>query len=213
MTYQEIINLGLKKGISEIELYAKTSTDKTLKVFNGNLESYNAKEIYSLSIRGLYNSKMGYASCESLDESVINEALDKLITSCGLLTSTEVEEIFGEIVEYEKLEEVVSDADQYPLSDKIELLKSLEAETLKADPRIVKIGYCQYVETLGKVEIINSKESAVIYRIEIHEMLDRLKDTGDMLVIDNQITITYEGIEKDRLTGKKRENYSIRRYI
>ena len=37
MTYQEIINLGLKKGISEIELYAKTSTDKTLKVFNGSL--------------------------------------------------------------------------------------------------------------------------------------------------------------------------------
>ena len=34
MTYQEIINLGLKKGISEIELYEKTSTDKTLKVFN-----------------------------------------------------------------------------------------------------------------------------------------------------------------------------------
>ena len=157
MTYQEIINLGLKKGISEIELYAKTSTDKTLKVFNGNLESYNAKEIYSLSIRGLYNNKMGYASCESLDESVINEALDKLITSCGLLTSTEVEEIFGEIVEYEKLEEVVSDADKYPLSEKIELLKALEEETLKADPRIVKIGYCQYVETLGKVEIINSK--------------------------------------------------------
>ena len=28
MTYQEIINLGLKKGISEIELYAKTTTDK-----------------------------------------------------------------------------------------------------------------------------------------------------------------------------------------
>ena len=81
MTYQEIINLGLKKGISEIELYAKTSTDKTLKVFNGNLESYNAKELYSLSIRGLYNNKMGYASCESLNEEVINEALDKLITS------------------------------------------------------------------------------------------------------------------------------------
>ena len=91
MTYQEIINLGLKKGISEIELYAKSSTDKTLKVFNGALESYNAKELYSLSIRGLYNSKMGYASCESLNEDVINEALDKLITSCGLLTSTEVE--------------------------------------------------------------------------------------------------------------------------
>lgn len=156
MNYQEIINLGLKKGISEIELYAKTATDKTLKVFNGSLESYNAKEIYSLSIRGLFNGKMGYAACESTDEAVINEALDKLITSCGLLTSTEVEEIFGEIVEYEKLEEAKSDADEYTLAEKIELLKTLESKTLQADERIKKIGYCQYVETLGKVEIINS---------------------------------------------------------
>ena len=103
MTYQEIISLGLQKGISEIEVYAKTSTDKTLKVFGGNLESYNGKEIFSVSIRGLVNGKMGYASCESLDENIINETLDKLITAANLLTSTEVEEIYGEKVDYEKV--------------------------------------------------------------------------------------------------------------
>ena len=30
MTYQEIINLGLKKGISEIELYAKQGKDNVI---------------------------------------------------------------------------------------------------------------------------------------------------------------------------------------
>lgn len=202
MTYQEIINLGLKKGISEIELYAKTSTDKTLKVFNGNLESYNAKELYSLSIRGLYNNKMGYASCESLNEEVINEALDKLITSCGLLTSTEVEEIFGEIVEYEKLEEVVSDASLYPLSEKIELLKSLEEETLASDERIKKIGYCQYVETEGKVEIINSKG------INLHRNFSYIVVVLGALGMENgqtnvgyvhQIETSFKNINKDKL--------------
>ena len=202
MTYQEIINLGLKKGISEIELYAKTSTDKTLKVFNGSLESYNAKELYSLSIRGLYNNKMGYASCESLNEEVINEALDKLITSCGLLTSTEVEEIFGEIVEYEKLEEVVSDASLYPLSEKIELLKSLEEETLASDERIKKIGYCQYVETEGKVEIINSKG------INLHRNFSYIVVVLGALGMENgqtnvgyvhQIETSFKNINKDKL--------------
>ena len=202
MTYQEIINLGLKKGIAEIELYAKSSTDKTLKVFNGALESYNAKELYSLSIRGLYNSKMGYASCESLNEDVINEALDKLITSCGLLTSTEVEEIFGEIVEYEKLEEVVSDASLYPLSEKIELLKSLERETLTSDERIKKIGYCQYVETEGKVEIINSKG------INLHRNFSYIVVVLGALGMENgqtnvgyvhQIETSFKNINKDKL--------------
>lgn len=202
MNYQEIINLGLKKGISEIELYAKTSTDKTLKVFNGSLESYNAKELYSLSIRGLYNSKMGYASCESLNENVINEALDKLITSCGLLTSTEVEEIFGEKVEYEKLEEVVSDATLYPLSEKIELLKSLEQETLASDERIKKIGYCQYVETEGKVEIINSKG------INLHRNFSYIVVVLGALGMENgqtnvgyvhQIETSFKNINKEKL--------------
>ncbi|MBE6130748.1 MAG: TldD/PmbA family protein [Erysipelotrichaceae bacterium] len=202
MTYQDIINLGLKKGISEIELYAKTSTDKTLKVFNGSLESYNAKELYSLSIRGLYNGKMGYASCESLNENVINEALDKLITSCGLLTSTEVEEIFGEKVEYEKLEEVFSDATLYPLSEKIELLKSLEQETLASDERIKKIGYCQYVETEGKVEIINSKG------INLHRNFSYIVVVLGALGMENgqtnvgyvhQIETSFKNINKEKL--------------
>lgn len=202
MTYQDIINLGLKKGISEIELYARTSTDKTLKVFNGALESYNAKELYSLSIRGLYNEKMGYASCESLDEDVINEALDKLITSCGLLTSTEVEEIFGEIVEYEKVEEVASDAANYSLTEKIELLKTLEKETLNSDDRIKKIGYCQYVETEGKVEIINSKG------INLHRNFSYIVVVLGALGMENgqtnvgyahQIETSFKNINKEKL--------------
>ena len=117
MTYQEIISLGLQKGISEIEVYAKTSTDKTLKVFGGNLESYNGKEIFSVSIRGLVNGKMGYASCESLEENIINETLDKLITAANLLTSTEVEEIYGEKVDYEKVTNLGISFDESLLSN------------------------------------------------------------------------------------------------
>ena len=61
MTYQEIINLGLKKGISEIELYAKTSTDKTLKVFNGNLESYKGSHaLNNLVLKKLFSDKANY---------------------------------------------------------------------------------------------------------------------------------------------------------
>ena len=85
MTYQEIINLGLKKGISEIELYAKTSTDKTLKVFNGNLESYNAKEIYSLrggSLPGLH--KIIFLG-EGEEIEITHRAYDKSIFAKGAL--------------------------------------------------------------------------------------------------------------------------------
>lgn len=157
MTYQEIINLSLAKDISEVEIYASKSNDKTLKVFNGALESYNCKELFSVNIRGIVNGKMGYASCESLDEETINLALNKLIENSKLITTSEEEIIFGEQVEYAKVEPVISDAANYSLQEKINLLIDLEKKTLALDSRIKKIGYCQYVETLKTVNIINSK--------------------------------------------------------
>lgn len=157
MTYQDIIEYGKSLGIEELELYASTSSNKTLKIFNGVLESYTVKDLFSLSIRGIYNNKMGYVSLESLELNDIKEAFEKLIQSTKIITSLEQEEIFDGNVDYRKLEEVSSDASEHSLNEKIELLKSLEQKTLAYDERVKKIGHCQYGESEGIVNIINSK--------------------------------------------------------
>ncbi len=157
MTYQEIINYAKSLNIDEIEIYASKQANNTLKIFNGKLESYNAKDLFSVSLRGKVNGKMGYASTESLDESSIKIALNKLIESSSLITSLEEDEIFGEKIAYMTVENAESDADQYSLAEKQELLKELEQKTLAYDSRIKKVGYCQYTEAKGNVTIVNSK--------------------------------------------------------
>ncbi len=157
MTYQEIINLAKELHIDEFEIYASNQSNNTLKIFNGKLESYNAKDLFSVSLRGKVNGKMAYASTESLEEESIKNAINKLIESSKLITSLEEDEIFGEKVHYMTVVEAVSDADQYSLAEKQELLKELEQQTLAYDSRIKQVGYCQYAETKGSVTIVNSK--------------------------------------------------------
>lgn len=157
MTYQEIINYAKSLKIDEFEIYVSNQTNNTLKVFNKKLESYNEKDLFSVSLRGKVNGKMGYASTETLDEDSIKNALSKLIESSHLITSLEEDEIFGEKIEYMSVDNAESDADQFSLTEKQELLKELEQKTLAYDERIKKVGYCQYTEVKGKVSIINSK--------------------------------------------------------
>lgn len=202
MTYQEIISLSLNKGISEVEIYASKSIDKTLKVFNGSLESYNSKDLFQINIRGIVNGKMGYASCESLDEAAVNIALDKLIENANLITTGEEEIIFGEKVNYEQVEPVKSDADKYSLQEKINLLIDLEKKTLALDSRIKKIGYCQYVETQRIVNIINSKGVDLVRNYSFITLVcgalgeqDGLTNVG----YAHQIEVNFKALDVDKL--------------
>lgn len=202
MTYQEIISLCLNKGISEVEIYASKSSDKTLKVFNGSLESYNSKDLFQINIRGIVNGKMGYASCESLDETAVSVAIDKLIDNANLITTGEEEIIFGEKVSYEQVEHVKSDADKYSLQEKINLLIELEKKTLALDARIKKIGYCQYVETQRIVNIINSKGVDLVRNYSFITLFcgalgeqDGLTNVG----YAHQIEVNFKALDVDKL--------------
>ena len=68
MRYEDIIKRGLELGLEEIELYAQNSEGNTVKLFNGELSNYNSSITFGMSIRGLYNGKMGYVYTETVEE-------------------------------------------------------------------------------------------------------------------------------------------------
>ena len=65
MTYSEIINKGLSLGISEIELYIVTSKGMNMSLTDGALDTNSFTDNFGMSIRGLYDGKMGYVYLES----------------------------------------------------------------------------------------------------------------------------------------------------
>ena len=50
MKFEQIIARGLELGLEAVEIYASTSESNTIKVDDGNLESYNIKKLFGVSI-------------------------------------------------------------------------------------------------------------------------------------------------------------------
>ena len=86
MTYDNIIKRGLNLGIEEIELYVVESEGMNMSLTDGLLDTNNFTNNFGMSIRGLYQGKMGYVYLESLDEENVEFALNSLIEN-GILKS------------------------------------------------------------------------------------------------------------------------------
>ena len=157
MRYEDIIKRGLELGFEEIELYSQNSEGNTVKLFNGELSNYNSSITFGMSIRGLYNGKMSYVYTETLEDSAIESLLQQLMENAKSLTSDEVEHVYPGGAKYQEVEELKADYHNYSLTDKVDLLKEISSSAKATDPRIVQVGYCQYVENEGKVRIMNSK--------------------------------------------------------
>ena len=157
MTLKEIIKKGLELGLEAVEVYASTSESNTIKLDEGKLDSYNIKELFSVSIRGLKDGKMGYVTCESLEDGLVEEALHSLATTVEALDATEPEFMYEGGSTYAEVPELISDYKEHPTNEKIEMLKGLEKALLAKSDKIVKVGYCQYSENYNKVQIMNSK--------------------------------------------------------
>lgn len=157
MTFQEIINRGLELGLEAVEVYVSNSESNSLKLDDGKLESYNSEAIFGVSIRGLYQGKMGYVYTETLDDFEVEQILKKLFENVKMIDSTEPEFMYDGKAEYVDVDELSSDYKEHSTAEKIAMLQKLENDILSTSDKIKKVGYCQYAETSQKVQIINSK--------------------------------------------------------
>ncbi|MBQ8293241.1 MAG: TldD/PmbA family protein [Bacilli bacterium] len=157
MTYSEIINKGLSLGISEIELYVVTSKGMNMTLTDGELDSNSFTENFGMSIRGLYNGKMGYVYLESTEDEAVEFALKSLIENASKVTSSTKAFIYDGSGEYQTVEEVVADYENYPVTTKLEKLQELSKKILATNDLIKKVGHCRYGENSSTTRIINSK--------------------------------------------------------
>lgn len=156
MDFKQIIKRGLELGLEAVEIYASNSESNSIKVDEENLESYNVKNIFGVSIRGLYQGKMGYVYTENLDDEVVENLLKQLAENVKLVQTTEKEFMYQGGGTYQDTPQLVSNYKEHSVSEKIDLLKKLEKDAKAVSEKIVKVGYCQYSETSQEVTLMNS---------------------------------------------------------
>ncbi len=209
MTLERIIERGLELGLEAVEVYASTSESNTIKLDDGNLESYNMKELFNVSIRGLKDGKMAYVNSESLDDEAIEAVLHSLVKNVEALDAIEPEFMFDGGSTYKEVPELTSDYKAHTTGEKIAMLKKIEKEALAKSDKIKKIGYCQYSETSQKVELLNSKGLNLGRSYSyISTFLGALAAEGDQTVlgISGDINTDFCNLELDRIVNEAAES-------
>ncbi len=150
----KLFEIAKENNITEIELYLKNIKTTSLNIYESNLEKYIISDNQGLSLRGIYNGKIGYSYTEKFNKESIDELLKNLIDYAENNHSTDVEKISSENIKIDnnKKENTLL---KYTDDKKIEYLFELEKRAYKYDERIKTISNCSYDEVEESVFIKN----------------------------------------------------------
>lgn len=147
-------DLAKQKGIEDIEIYTSVSTNKSIKTFNGVVESNQISDQALKSVRGIYNGKMGYVYTEDLNEDE-DQLLNRLIDNAKVVASPDVEEIFAGSDLYPEIDDVIKD--ENITYDEIIKAMSTINDTAKAYSEFITDTNVSFSESRTKIVIENSK--------------------------------------------------------
>jgi len=153
----KIFQRGKEIGLGDMEVYYSAGSSLSLKVFQKELDTYNLSESEGLSLRGIYNGKMGYSYTEKVDESSIGQLVKDVAENATIIDSEDEEFIFEGSKEYKKVDSFNPSLSNVSEEDKIEFVKTLEEEALKSDKRITSVEACVYGDGYGETIMSNTK--------------------------------------------------------
>lgn len=151
-----IFTNGEKLGITDIELYYERQSGFGCQIFQGEIDDYRSLTIIGVSVRGIYNGKMGYAYTEKLDEESISFLLDNIIENATLIEDEPVDLFSGE-ASYEEQDFYSKSLAEVSINQKIELLKEIEKQIYEVDPRVIQTNFASLQDQLIEKAIYNNK--------------------------------------------------------
>ncbi len=157
MNFDLLFEKAKAKGIEDIQVYFVNDSEFDIEVFAGELEKYTIASTQKLSIKGIYNSKMGTVSTEIISDDMIDFIINSIIASAEAVDS--LDEVF--IYEGDKKYQEVSglydtSLENVSAKDKIKNTLELEKKVMANDKRI-RMVQAFYGEGSKSVLLQNSK--------------------------------------------------------
>ncbi len=157
MNFDKLFEAASKKGIEDLQVYFNDSNEFDIAVFKGELEKYTIASTQKLSVKGIYDGKMGTVTTEVLTDDVIVFLVDSIIASAKAIESEDEVFIYEGDKEYKEIKGLYNDS-IYSISAKQKIADSLELEKniIAKDDRI-KMVQVYYGDGSNKVRIRNTK--------------------------------------------------------
>lgn len=190
--YQNWIDLGLKKGITDLEVFAVRNKSLKLTVYQNKLDQHVNSDVESITIRGIYDNKLSTVRFENLSDTNVDKLLDELKANAKALTVVEPAIIYEGSKSYPEVKDELFDFSGVHVTQKIDLLKNLEQKIL-ANPFVTQVQTTVYQETDTETTLVNSKglhlsrhnTFAYAYAIGVFQKEDDIKTAYDIKLAKN----------------------------
>ena len=157
MNFERLFALAKQKGIEDVQVYLVNRSELSIEVFDGELDKYEIADTTTLSIKGVYNKRMGTFSTEVLDDSLIESIVDNLIANASIIDSLDEAVIYAGDKEYHVLDDLYNEElTKMDVANKIAKVKQLDQLFHQANP-LVSIVETMYSESTRTVLLQNTK--------------------------------------------------------
>ncbi len=153
---QALLDEAKRAGIEAAEIYMATGDNFRAMCVQGQIANYTVNATRGLSLRGLYQRKMGYAATEAFDEAAVSHLVEAVKESAELTEDEDVQEIYKGDEAYPKVDNYQSALDQVEESRKLDLLLDIEKKAKALDERIFQLNYNMISTGSGETRIVNS---------------------------------------------------------
>lgn len=144
-----------KAGLTAAEVYCVEGSSFRAGAMEGAIQEYQVSSNCGLSLRGVSNGKMGYASTQAFDDAAITQLIEGVKESAALTETDEQDEIFEGEKEYPTIAKQDSDIADITAQQKLDTCLAIEKASLQADPRVWKVRTAVSTST-HKVTLRNS---------------------------------------------------------
>lgn len=157
MNFELLFQKAKAAGVEDVQVYLVSRNELSIEVFEGVLDKYEIADTTSLTVKGVFNKKMGTYMSEIVNESVFDDIIVKIIASAKIIDSPDDAIIYAGDPHYEKLEGLFNESlKNLDVAKKIAAVKELDALFHKSSPLIVN-AETMYSESTRSVLLQNTK--------------------------------------------------------
>lgn len=153
---KRVLDEAKRAGFEAAECCYASGEDTEISAMGGEIDEYSISTRLGLSLRGLYEGKMGYASTRVLDEESIGWLVASAKSSAELVDNDDREFLFAGSDSYAKVDAFAPELEQLSARDKIEAALELERTTLGLDERIKRVQGCAVVSQRAQTRLVNT---------------------------------------------------------
>ncbi|MGL4402208.1 MAG: TldD/PmbA family protein [Fusobacteriaceae bacterium] len=143
--------------LDEFEIYYSRGESFSVKVFQGEIDSYKNAKGLGVSLRGIVRGKMGYSYTTKISLNSIQELISEVLSNGKVLENSDKVEIYPGSPQYIPVKNYREDFQEILPEEKIQFAKNMEEYAKSLDSRVAVVNYSLFQSGKGERVLRNSQ--------------------------------------------------------